>query len=41
MYALTKDIMKKIDLDTQLKIKSNDLMEEAGTKMANVILKKY
>ena len=41
MYALTKDIMKKIDLDTQLKIKSYDLMEEAGTKMANIILKNY
>ncbi len=41
MYALRKEEMKRIDLATQSKIKSYDLMEDAGIKMAKKTLKYY
>ena len=41
MYALRKEEMKRIDLATQSKIKSYDLMEDAGIKMAKKTLEYY
>ncbi len=41
MYAIKKDIMKEIDLNTQKRIPSYDLMEDAGIKMAKKALKYY
>ncbi len=41
MKAITGKLMKKIDEESSINVPSYDLMEQAGFKMANVILKRY
>ena len=41
MQAIIGEIMKKIDEESSINVSSYDLMEQAGSKMAEIIFKKY